>query len=793
MAPQKDSIPKTSTQSDPYADMPDTSASGSDPYADMPDSTFDSLTANPKNQGTYKMLAPAGSDIKSGIMVPYGNINAARQQGFSFDPHSGDDTRYAHDLFTELKGKGQAPPVHRLLSPTWTDANTSDQSTMQKYGVIPTPAPGSIEWFKNIIPSKEDAKFGGMKLAQGTINSAPGIGAGVADIAVGVPGAATGPGDLALVAAANAAGAATGEGVKQFLNAKLFGETMTPKDRAKSLAEQAVLGGVLGPGGRLVAKPLGKLADYLGETVDASDKAGFRMLPSEAHASKPTVFETYPKGSIFTSGTMAKWRELQNQETEKAALKLADDISATSLSKTGSREEAGNVIRKGIESHMDDFAKKQNVVYRQIEKQADAAGTQVPRKDLVDFAKKELGRINRVKGETGGGGPTDSFKKTLEDIIANPNKSASYTAMKDFRTSLLAAARSQNSLMSGPEQGVLDSMAKIVGNSIEDGLKNSSNPSLAAVWRSANDVTREEKENFVRTLVKNLADKKNPEDIALVLRGNSPSAIAPIGIQETRDAMSVIPNKLIPGVQKQILLDTIYEATGKGTQSFDEGLFSKKILQIGDERGVALFGQQWPKIREFSELLNKIKESGGLSGATLSNPEIVKQVSNIGLATVVSAVSGFLGRGESVEAAGIGGLIPVAGSAALWKTVAAALTHPETAEKFLNAMRFAARVTPYGADVGYNATKKMHNTINDYIKQSVTPTPNPAAPTTTPIGGQSSAAPGPKELLQKAKGLNPVAQGQTAFNHVAVNPATGHRIGSNGNGWFDIQTGAKVA
>ncbi|CAM6006573.1 unnamed protein product [Sphagnum balticum] len=75
----------------------------------------------------------------------------------------------------------------------------------------------------------------------------------------------------------------------------------------------------MGPTGRIAAKPLGRLARYFGETAEAADKAGFRMLPSEAHAAKAGVFETYPKGSIFTSGKMANWRELQNKETEAAA------------------------------------------------------------------------------------------------------------------------------------------------------------------------------------------------------------------------------------------------------------------------------------------------------------------------------------------------------------------------------------------------------------------------------------------------------------------------------------------
>jgi len=779
MAPQKSQ--KMNTSSDPYADLPDPTAAN-DPYANMPDVSLDSLKTNLKKQGTYKMVpssespyfkdVPLGQGVRqsSVVEIPYGNINDARQQGMIFDPHSGDDTRYAHDLFTDLKGRGQAPSV----DPT----KNNEEELQNKYGVVPEPAVGTKEWFER----------GGLKVAHRTIDTLPTIGAAGADVAAGIPGAATGPGDVAIIAGANAAGAAAGEGAKQTLNHYLFGETQTPVDRAKHVGEQAVLGAVMGGGGKLASIPLAKAASSLGLAADESAKAGFRMLPSEAAGTKAGVFETYPKGSIFTAGKMAKWRELQNQETEKAARNLADSISSTSLSKTGSREEAGNVIRKGIEDHMDDFAKSQNVVYRQIDKAADAAGVQVPRKDVVAFAQKELDRIKRVQAETGGGGPTDSFKSQLQGIVNNKNPFASYQAMKDFRSSLLAEARSMNSLMSNSEKGLIDKLSQITGTSIEDGLKNSKNPNLASMWRSANDVTREEKEAFVKTLVKNLADKKNPEDIALVLRGNSPSAISSIGIEETRAAMGVIPKNLIPEVQKQILLDTLYEATGKGSKAFDEGAFSKKILQIGDDRGKVLFGNSWPQIKEFSELLTRIKDSSGLSGASLSNPETIKQVGRITLEAVASAVGGHSGGWAATAGAG---LLPIAGEAAMWKTVAAALTHPEQAEKLLSGLRHTVRILPYWGAAGYNAVKPIHGKVNEIIEKSKQDLIGDSV--SSPFGERSSVSK-PKDLIEKAKQLNPTANGQTAYTHYAVNPATGHRIGSrSGREWFDVQTGARVA
>ncbi|CAN5950981.1 unnamed protein product [Sphagnum jensenii] len=721
------------------------------------------------------MLPPADSpyEVDSRIEIPYGNVKSALDSGFKLDNFSGDNERYAHDLFTELHGKGQAPSVE-----------SKDQDNIDQYGVVPVPAAGTKDWYKR----------GGIKTAHATINSLPAITAGIADIAVGIPGAATGPGDLALVAATNAGAATAGEVAKQTLNHYLFGETMTPEDRVKSVGKEALIGGIMGPTGRVAAKPLGRLARYFGETAEAADKAGFRMLPSEAHAAKAGVFETYPKGSIFTSGKMANWRELQNKETEAAARKLANDISAKSLSATGSREEAGEAIREGIESHMRDFSKNQEVVYSKIEKDAKAAGAYASRKDLVASAQKELDRINKVRNEVGGQGPTDEFKKELQSIIDNKRPYASYKAMKDYRSALLARLRSQNSLMSSDEKHILSSIAGEADKAIEDGLKASKNPNLANVWRAANTVTKEEHEAFAENLVKNMAAKKHPEDIALLLRGNSPSAIAPLGIDETRQAMQIIPKNLVPQVQKQILLDTIYEATEKGTTGFNEGMFSKKILQIGDERGEVLFGQQWPKIKEFSQLLNKIKESGGLSGASLSNPEVVKRVTTqvsrmIGELTVLGGGSALRGGSPVVDAAI--GLGPIVGEAALWKTVAAALTHPEMSEKLLIAMRRAARFAPYGADIGYNLSKKAQEFVNkskdDLIKKSE-PLDRAGRP-------QSSLAKplSPQELRERANQMNPAATGQVAYDYHAVHPETGHHVISrDGRVWIDPNTGQQV-
>ena len=63
---------------------------------------------------------------------------------------------------------------------------------------------------------------------------------------------------------------------------------------------------------------------------------------------------------------------------------------------------------------------------------------------------------------------------------------------------------------------------------------------------------------------------------------------------------------------------------------------------------------------------------------------------------------------------------------------------------------------------------------------STRPTRKPPAKSDDSDGPQSSVAPTstPKELMEKAKRMAPAGQGQVAYNHLAVNPKTGHRIAS---------------
>lgn len=97
--------------------------------------------------------------------------------------------------------------------------------------------------------------------------------------------------------------------------------------------------------------------------------------------------------------------------------------------------------------------------------------------------------------------------------------------------------------------------------------------------------------------------------------------------------------------------------------------------------------------------------------------------------------------------------------------------------------------TPAGVEVMSMPVRELQKKINEHFDPHQKQDEDDDS-----LGGQSSVTPGPRELIKKAKDLNPAATGQVAYSHVAVNPTTGHKIGSrDGKTWFDVQNGSRVA
>lgn len=95
--------------------------------------------------------------------------------------------------------------------------------------------------------------------------------------------------------------------------------------------------------------------------------------------------------------------------------------------------------------------------------------------------------------------------------------------------------------------------------------------------------------------------------------------------------------------------------------------------------------------------------------------------------------------------------------------------------------------TPFGSE------KLGNEFLSLPLREIVNPS-QPKKPEDQESTGPQSSVARPKELIERAKQLNPSAQGQVAYSHIAVNPENHHRIGSNdGKTWFDVSNGQQVA
>jgi hypothetical protein len=129
----------------------------------------------------------------------------------------------------------------------------------------------------------------------------------------------------------------------------------------------------------------------------------------------------------------------------------------------------------------------------------------------------------------------------------------------------------------------------------------------------------------------------------------------------------------------------------------------------------------------------------------------------------------FAGTGAHVTGTSLTtAAIPVMSEAILWKTAAAALTHPAAAEKIINAMQILARLTPYAGSGAYyihkeahrDHTKPSHN-VEDIKKQVE------ELQKSMHLGG---FAPAPKETSPPAPG--PQSSAKPVWTHV-YNASTG--------------------
>ena len=325
-----------------------------------------------------------------------------------------------------------------------------------------------------------------------------------------------------------------------------------------------------------------------------------------------------------------------------------------------------------------------------------------------------------------------------------------------------------------------------------DGVQKSGIPGLEDAVRAADKFTAEEHAMFEQDLVKKLVDTKKPEAIATLLRGRpgGGSAIG-TGIEETKNIMAIIPPKFHAPIQRQVLLDTMRQATNRVSKVFNERKFAESIGNIGDERGQIIFGKNWNNVKELTSIMERINGPTGLGGGTgaaLQNIGAIRGIVDAAYLAPLALVSGGHLQGGAESA--VGQLVFMRG-------LANVLTHPELATKLLTAVQIALRGTPYAITVAVNETggvKKNIERIKEKVKElqaKPAPTP-PPAPNPAP-GPQSSFPKDPKDLLAQAEDLQNSFHRAGMAQHPAQPAAPGPQSFLRPTHRFDETSGNIVA
>jgi hypothetical protein len=322
-----------------------------------------------------------------------------------------------------------------------------------------------------------------------------------------------------------------------------------------------------------------------------------------------------------------------------------------------------------------------------------------------------------------------------------------FNAMASSRSDMLALTRRLDEALPGKQAGFAKKLASLADESMMDAAEKSGIPGLPDAIRNANDLTRETHKMFEQQLVKRIVASKRPTYISTFITAKG------VDNEETRNLMTMLPEEVKQPVRRQIVMDSIQRSINKDSGMFDERLFARDVLKIGDERGEIVFGKNWKNVKELANVMGKINGPAGLSagsGAALQNAGILNDVLKWSAAIPVGLSAA--GKFEDAAIAVGAGASALALRAGAYKTLAAAITNPETALKVVNFARRAARVTPYVASGGYEVGK-----------------------------GQTKATRDLKSIRNRA-----------LYKHIAKN-SDGHTIGSNdGQSWSDVETGEPV-
>jgi hypothetical protein len=316
---------------------------------------------------------------------------------------------------------------------------------------------------------------------------------------------------------------------------------------------------------------------------------------------------------------------------------------------------------------------------------------------LKEFAKKELKLLSQQE-KVLDPALLSSSRSMLQNIMDAPDK-VTFRAMAASRSDMLALTRKLDEALPGKQAGFAKKMAQLADQSMMKAADDSGIPGLSHAIRNANALTAETHRIYEQQLIKKVAETKKPEFISKLIAGNS------VGLQETRDLMTILPEATKPAVRKQVVLDAMKLSIDRETNIFNERKFAKLVTKMGDERGEILFGQNWKNVSELAKVMGKINGPTGImggSGAALQNYSVMAKIATgmRDLALTAATPIGLSSSGHPVAA-----VASVAGEWVSLNLLADAITHPETAAKTLTVVRKVLKAALYAATGGYDVAK----------------------------------------------------------------------------------------
>ena len=136
------------------------------------------------------------------------------------------------------------------------------------------------------------------------------------------------------------------------------------------------------------------------------------------------------------------------------------------------------------------------------------------------------------------------------------------------------------------------------------------------------------------------------------------------------------------------------QSTNNNTKSFNERRFAETIGGIGEERGQIIFGNNWARIKELTNVLERINGPVGLAGGTgasLQNAALLKSMI-VTSAETAALPLGLAGTHHPIEA-----LVSFGGEWVSLYGLASAITNPVSAERILKVARQVIKYGPYAA------------------------------------------------------------------------------------------------